>query len=280
MFLILLERMLWLLDASRFSRLPLQRSGGNVLYSWLQLASCALLVSGELHLRVGVPTTQPESSKVLVLRQLRRWSRLWLEVNRSSQSADSDIFFIHERGARMAIWNFALATGATMGSVIGGYIAEDIGWRWNFGLAAIMLGLLWAGFFFFLPETVFNRDIKYNLDQQSHEDLSGGFEKNAEGDVVQEEVAPAAAPRQSWAQQLKPWTGNVYDHTSMVLFCLLLHQISSRLPSVRFLCSSILRFAGPLFAMVLRSPGSAYLELPLHKYLVDLSTTLLQVKSA
>jgi len=115
----------------------------------------------------------------------------------------------------MAIWNFSLATGATMGSVIGGYVAQDIGWRWNYGLAAIALGLLWLGFVFFLPETVYNRDIKYNLDEQSHQDLSGGFEKNAEGDAVQAEVANIPEyPKITYKEQLRPWTGKTYDHTS------------------------------------------------------------------
>ena len=120
----------------------------------------------------------------------------------------------------MAIWNFSLATGATMGSVIGGYIAQDIGWRWNYGLAAIALGILWVGFMFFLPETVYIRDIRYNLDEQSHEDLSGGFEKNAEGDAVQTEIEnlPSESPAKiSYMQQLRPWTGKVYDHDSILL---------------------------------------------------------------
>src|SRR5271170_6824895 len=118
----------------------------------------------------------------------------------------------------MAIWNFSLATGATMGSVIGGYIAQDIGWRWNFGLAAIALAILWIGFVFFLPETVYIRDIRYNLDEQSHEDLSGGFEKNVEGDAVQtENEVVSTVEKQSYLQQLRPWTGKVYDHDSISL---------------------------------------------------------------
>jgi MFS family permease len=113
----------------------------------------------------------------------------------------------------MAIWNLALLTGATMGSVIGGYISQDLSWRYNFGLAAIALGILFFGFFFLLPETVYIRDIKYNLDEQSHEDLSGGFEKNAEGDAVQMEVGEVP-PLQSYKEMIRPWTGKVYDHDS------------------------------------------------------------------
>jgi len=176
-------------------------------------------VFGVLHLKLGALTILREFSKELVLHQLKLWSQPWLEVaNPSSRGNDLDIFFVHERGARMAIWNFALATGATMGSVIGGYISEDIGWRWNFGLAAIVLGILWFGFFLFLPETVYIRNIKYNLDQQSHEDLSGGFEKNAEGDAIQEEMPPPPQ-QQSCLQQLKPWTGKVYDDDSTSSIC-------------------------------------------------------------
>lgn len=100
-----------------------------------------------------------------------------------------------------------------MGSVIGGYISQDLSWRYNFGIAAIPLGLLFIGFFFFLPETVYIRDIKYNLDEQSHEDLSGGFEKNAEGDAIQAEVENVPEPI-PYRQMIRPWTGKTYDHDS------------------------------------------------------------------
>ena len=103
-----------------------------------------------------------------------------------------------------------------MGSVIGGYISEDLSWRYNFGLAAIALGILFFGFFFFLPETVYIRDIKYNLDEQSHEDLSGGFEKNAEGDAIQAEDGNLEVPPMiPYRTMLRPWTGKLYDTDSM-----------------------------------------------------------------
>lgn len=182
----------------------------------------------------------------------------------------------------MAIWNFALATGATMGSVIGGYIAQDLGWRYNYGIAAIGLGLLWFGFIFFLPETVFIRDMRYNLDEQSHEDLSGGFEKTAEGDAVQAEDVPTGPtpPPQSCLSTLKPWTGKLYDRTSAhPYFPVADDQIISRSRSAPSHYSFIPPFAGQLSATEPRLPGLVSLASLSHKFSAARNTTLPLVRS-
>jgi MFS family permease len=41
--------------------------------------------------------------------------------------------------------------------MIGGYIAKYCGWRWDYWLAAIVLGITWLVLLFGLPETLYNR---------------------------------------------------------------------------------------------------------------------------
>lgn len=75
-----------------------------------------------------------------------------------------DMYFVHERGKRMAISNFAVFGGAFMTPVVVGKIAHDMGWEWSFYFVAIFAGVLLPFVFFFVPETAFNRDTALNTD--------------------------------------------------------------------------------------------------------------------
>ncbi|KAF2203835.1 serine/threonine kinase 16 [Delitschia confertaspora ATCC 74209] len=75
-----------------------------------------------------------------------------------------DIYFVHERGLRLAVWGFCLTVGVGGGSCISGYIIEDLGWNWTYGICACFYGAFIVLIFFFVPETVYKRDPAYNLD--------------------------------------------------------------------------------------------------------------------
>ncbi|KAG7007107.1 hypothetical protein G7Y79_00011g030050 [Physcia stellaris] len=66
-----------------------------------------------------------------------------------------DLYFVHERGKRMALSNLALFGGAFFTPVIVGKITHTIGWQWSFYLIAIFAGVLLPLVFFFCPETTF-----------------------------------------------------------------------------------------------------------------------------
>ncbi|KAL8709107.1 MAG: hypothetical protein Q9220_006128 [cf. Caloplaca sp. 1 TL-2023] len=68
-----------------------------------------------------------------------------------------DLYFVHERGTRMALSNLALFGGAFFTPVLVGKITHTIGWQWSFYLVAIFAGALLPLVFFFVPETAFNR---------------------------------------------------------------------------------------------------------------------------
>jgi MFS family permease len=45
-----------------------------------------------------------------------------------------DLYFMHERGVYMGIYTFFLTNGPHVAPLIGGYIAQNMGWRWCFSL--------------------------------------------------------------------------------------------------------------------------------------------------
>ena len=74
------------------------------------------------------------------------------------QCVISDIYFVHERGTRIAAWNLCLLTGIAGGSLVSGYIIQDDGYRWTFGVCAIFFGVFMLATLFLVPETSYRRD--------------------------------------------------------------------------------------------------------------------------
>jgi MFS family permease len=75
-----------------------------------------------------------------------------------------DMYFVHERGKRMAISNFAVFGGAFMTPVVVGKMAHTLGWRWSFWFIAIFAGAFLPVLIFFVPETAYRRDDRLNSD--------------------------------------------------------------------------------------------------------------------
>jgi MFS family permease len=83
-----------------------------------------------------------------------------------------DLYFVHERGGRMAVYVMAQSGLGNLPGTIAGKITMDLGWRWVFYLLSLFVGLAWLSHIFFGFETAFNRSAIYNLDTNST-DVSG-----------------------------------------------------------------------------------------------------------
>ncbi|EER24764.1 Major Facilitator Superfamily protein [Coccidioides posadasii C735 delta SOWgp] len=79
-------------------------------------------------------------------------------------AAVGDLYFVHERGKRMAVSNVALFGGAFLTPVLVGKITASMGWAWTFNFVAIFAGLCLPFVFFFVPETAFRRATHLNTD--------------------------------------------------------------------------------------------------------------------
>lgn len=64
-----------------------------------------------------------------------------------------DMFVQEQRGGAMALTVFGPILGPLAAPIIGGYLTEAIGWRWNFWVIAIMTGAFELCFLVILKET-------------------------------------------------------------------------------------------------------------------------------
>ncbi|KAH6637254.1 major facilitator superfamily domain-containing protein [Chaetomium tenue] len=74
------------------------------------------------------------------------------------QCTIGDMYFVHERATRIAVWSLFLLTGISGGSLVAGYIIERDGYQWTFGVCAIFFGVLMLAVFFLVPETAYRRN--------------------------------------------------------------------------------------------------------------------------
>ncbi|PSK48600.1 hypothetical protein B9Z65_114 [Elsinoe australis] len=101
------------------------------------------------------------------------------------------VFFVHQRGRAMAVYTIFLTAGSLVGGAIGGYIAYGIGWRWTMWLHVILAGAVFLGCFFFLPETLFDRESALNA---VHDDIEvssdGEKDKTRQVERIDSQVFP------------------------------------------------------------------------------------------
>ncbi|KAH7136729.1 major facilitator superfamily domain-containing protein [Dactylonectria estremocensis] len=65
----------------------------------------------------------------------------------------SDMFPIEQRGKAMAVWAMGPLLGPCIGPVAGGFMIQDVGWRWVFWVIAIAAGILTVVCYFVVTES-------------------------------------------------------------------------------------------------------------------------------
>jgi MFS family permease len=69
-----------------------------------------------------------------------------------------DLYFVHERGSRMALTTLCLFGGAFLTPVIVGKMTSTLGWPWTHYFVAIFAGAMLPLIVFLVPETAYTRD--------------------------------------------------------------------------------------------------------------------------
>lgn len=144
-------------------------------------------------------------------------------------AAVGDMYFVHERGKRMAISNFAVFGGAFMTPVVVGKMAHTMGWEWSFYFVAIFAGAFLPVLFFFVPEMAYRRDARFNSDtaiglqSMSHHNTAdrmsgstnGGMDKGSPTSGPVEILrGPVAIPRKvSYRETLSLFNGRKTDES-------------------------------------------------------------------
>jgi MFS family permease len=131
-----------------------------------------------------------------------------------------DLFFVHQRGGFMTLVQFILAAASNFSAIIVGPIATNLGWRYLFHILIPFTALEVVLLFLFVPETNYNRDHRYDIDELSNENLAdlaaverryvGNSEKKRDDETVQIErstTSPTIPPKKTFVQQLAIFTG-------------------------------------------------------------------------
>ncbi|OAL70169.1 MFS transporter [Trichophyton violaceum] len=122
-----------------------------------------------------------------------------------------DLFFVHERGKRMALSNVALFGGAFLTPVIAGKMTHTLGWEWTFYFIAIFSGVCLPFVYFFVPETAYKRAQHLNTDFAGDVDRRTAraaaretIEKEADADSAAGPSSAAVAANSDTAQRDVP----------------------------------------------------------------------------
>lgn len=138
------------------------------------------------------------------------------------QCTIGDMYFIHQRGTRIAAWSMFLLCGIAGGGLVSGYIIQDDGWKWTFWICAIFYGCFVFCVLLFIPETSFDRSPPAALIPKiSNPEKNDGIMLEHQGKdeitteqdevVIDEELrqTPGSIPRKrmSYVQSLSVYTG-------------------------------------------------------------------------
>jgi MFS family permease len=70
-------------------------------------------------------------------------------------STVADIFYLHERGEKIAVYGLSVLGGNELGPLASAYIIQALSMRWAFYIVAIFIGVSLVTMFFLMPETAF-----------------------------------------------------------------------------------------------------------------------------
>lgn len=134
-----------------------------------------------------------------------------------------DLFFVHQRGVYMTLIQFILGAASNFSAIIVGPIATNLGWRWLFHILIPFVAVEVLLLYFFVPETNYIRDHRYDIDELSHENLAdlaaiekrhaypNGIEKAESEEIIKIQTAssspPALRPKKTFVQELTIFTG-------------------------------------------------------------------------
>ncbi|KAF5873504.1 putative mfs transporter protein [Botrytis fragariae] len=67
----------------------------------------------------------------------------------------SEIFFVHEKGKMLSVWNLFVMGGVKLGQLIASFIIQSLGFKFTFGICACIYAMIIPAMYFFVPETLY-----------------------------------------------------------------------------------------------------------------------------
>lgn len=95
-----------------------------------------------------------------------------MSINPLTNIPPGDLYYVHQRGHRIAIWIIALLGGTFFSPIVAGVVNYHLGWRWMFGIPAIICFPFFVMTILFVPEHAYNRDHLYETDEADVDNLN------------------------------------------------------------------------------------------------------------
>lgn len=99
-----------------------------------------------------------------------------------------EIFFVHQHGRAMAVYTLFLSGRSSLGGIVGGYIASNLGYKYIFWVSTALSGAVFAINLLLIPETLFDREkFMHTNHRQDHE----GIDADKASSTKLETVSPS-----------------------------------------------------------------------------------------
>ncbi|PHH88193.1 hypothetical protein CDD83_7852 [Cordyceps sp. RAO-2017] len=153
-------------------------------------------------------------------------------------AAVGDLYFVHQRGVRMAFTNLAIFGAAFLTPVVAGKATQSLGWPWTFYLVCIFSAATLPLVFLLCPEVAYRRDTPLNLDAAVEESrlepkspssaavaspAADGARSRRPGFVLfptssaMQPIGSAATPKKTFLQSLSLFDGRKTDESYAAL---------------------------------------------------------------
>ncbi|GAB1310609.1 MFS general substrate transporter [Madurella fahalii] len=139
----------------------------------------------------------------------------------------NDLYFLHERGAKMGVYMNFISGGNTLGPLICGFVITGLSWRWHKWISVILTGINFVTVLLFVPETRYYRDENQNVVGtgtevavfSSGEDGDGSADSPKTANVTDKALdQPLTVPKKTWIQELSLWSGAAPDTNIFKMF--------------------------------------------------------------
>jgi len=132
------------------------------------------------------------------------------------QCTIGDLYFVHQRATRIALWNLFLLCGIAGGSLISGYIIQDIGWKWTFWICAVFFGIFVFAVLLYVPETSYIRiplEQRLGITNGSNAGEKNVVLENKEANLQEREYAhqPTTYTKMPYLKSLRIYSGRYTD---------------------------------------------------------------------
>jgi MFS family permease len=144
-----------------------------------------------------------------------------------------DVWFVHERGFRSAVFNLGVLGGINLASPIAGNIIQNYGWKVAFWIMGAFFAIQTILVLFFMPESAYHRPDALNLDLGSHENVANAlkYEQERRNNSTEEKIVDAegnavalpgtpsvTSEKHSYRTELLPYSGyNSHDNIFKIM---------------------------------------------------------------